>query len=66
MAIAGYVTGATKGHVYVRKEYPDAYTILGQALVEARHEGILGVRVLRQPFSFDIELTLGQGSYCLR
>jgi NADH:ubiquinone oxidoreductase subunit F (NADH-binding) len=63
MAIAGYAVGAGKGYVYVRNEYPRAYSILSRAVADARLEGILGEHVLRSDFSFDLELVLGQGSY---
>jgi NADH:ubiquinone oxidoreductase subunit F (NADH-binding) len=63
MAIAGYAVGAAKGYIYLRKEYPRARAVLEQALVEARREGFLGERIFRRDFSFDVELTIGQGSY---
>jgi NADH:ubiquinone oxidoreductase subunit F (NADH-binding) len=63
MAIAGYAIGATKGYVYLRKEYPDARITLERALLEARQEGFLGKRILVNDFSFDVELIIGQGSY---
>jgi NADH:ubiquinone oxidoreductase subunit F (NADH-binding) len=63
LAIAGYAIGATKGYVYLRKEYPDARIALERALLEARRESVLGERVLRSDFAFDVELVMGQGSY---
>ena len=63
MAIAGFATGAAKGCVYLRKEYPQAHVVLQQAVAEARREGFLGERILQRNFSFDVEVTLGEGSY---
>jgi NADH:ubiquinone oxidoreductase subunit F (NADH-binding) len=63
MAIAGYATGAKRGYVYLRKEYPHAYTALLEALAEARAEGFLGNETLHKSFSFDVDLVVGQGSY---
>lgn len=63
MAIAGFATGAHRGYVYLRKEYPRARVILEAALREARGAGMLGDRVLGHAFSFDVELVVGQGSY---
>lgn len=63
MLIAGYATGAGRGWIYLRKEYPDAALSLKQALHDARSAGLLGPDVLGSGFSFDIELFIGQGSY---
>jgi NADH:ubiquinone oxidoreductase subunit F (NADH-binding) len=63
MAIAGYAIGASKGWIYLRKEYPDAQARLERALDEARAAGLLGDRVLNSDLRFDIELFIGQGSY---
>ena len=63
LAIAGYTVGARRGYVYLRKEYPKAQDVLLEALREARRGGILGERALGHPFSFDVELVMGQGSY---
>ncbi|XBH11741.1 NADH-ubiquinone oxidoreductase-F iron-sulfur binding region domain-containing protein [Edaphobacter paludis] len=63
MAIAGYVVGSAKGYIYLRKEYPQACAVMKQTLVEAHREGVLGDRILRKDFTFDIELVVGRGSY---
>lgn len=63
MLIAGYAVGATKGWIYLRKEYPAAAKILERALAEARAAGLLGGPVANSDFRFDIELFIGQGSY---
>lgn len=58
MAIAAYATGATRGWIYLRHEYPAARVSLEHALAEARDFGILGGER-----DFDIEIFIGQGSY---
>jgi len=63
MAIAGYAVGASKGWIYLRKEYPAAEASLERALTEARQASLLGKRVFNTDFRFDIELFIGQGSY---
>jgi len=63
MTIAGFATGAGHGYIYLRKEYPRAHSVLTKALDEARRAALLGDRILRSSFSFDIEVVVGQGSY---
>jgi NADH-quinone oxidoreductase subunit F len=63
MLIAAYAISASKGYVYVRGEYPQAYQSLKAALEEARQAGYLGADVLGSGFAFDVELRLGAGAY---
>jgi NADH-quinone oxidoreductase subunit F len=63
MLIAGYVTGATKGIIYVRAEYPLAVLRLERALDQAREYGVLGDNVLGRGFKFDIQLVEGAGAF---
>jgi NADH-quinone oxidoreductase subunit F len=63
MTIAGYATGCELGYVYLRGEYPQAHTILGAAIAEARRRGYLGPDVLGEGFAFDIEIRKGGGAY---
>jgi len=63
MAIAGLATGARKGYVYLRSEYPDAARIFAAALEIARAEGLLGPALLGSGPTFDIELRMGAGAY---
>ena len=63
MAIAGYVTGAPKGILYVRAEYPLAVLRLEHAIEQARAYGILGENVLGRGFKFDLELVEGAGAF---
>jgi NADH-quinone oxidoreductase subunit F len=63
MTIAGYATGATKGFVYVRGEYPVAERRLANAIEQARDQGLLGSDVGGAGFAFDIEVRRGAGAY---
>jgi len=63
MAIAGIATGATKGFVYIRSEYPHAVATMNKAVAIARKAGVLGVNVLGSPNAFDIEIRVGAGAY---
>lgn len=63
MAIAGVATGATKGFVYIRSEYPHAVAVMNKAVEVARKAGVLGVNVLGSPNAFDMEIRVGAGAY---
>ncbi|MQB45273.1 NADH-quinone oxidoreductase subunit NuoF [Rhizobium sp. ICMP 5592] len=63
MTIAGLATGATKGFVYARSEYPHAIAAMTQAVEIARGAGILGASVLGSGKAFDIEIRTGAGAY---
>ncbi|MCZ8152362.1 MAG: formate dehydrogenase, partial [Rhodobacteraceae bacterium] len=56
MAIAGIGTGATKGFVYLRSEYPDAIEVMTAAVDIARKAGLLGPSVLGSGKAFDMEI----------
>ncbi|RPF37616.1 NADH-ubiquinone oxidoreductase-F iron-sulfur binding region domain-containing protein [Streptomyces sp. TLI_185] len=63
MTIAGYATGAHKGYLYLRGEYPRALRRLEHAIAQARARGFLGDDVLGQGYAFDIEIRRGAGAY---
>ncbi|MDD7968285.1 NAD(P)H-dependent oxidoreductase subunit E [Actinomycetospora lemnae] len=63
MTIAGYVTGARTGYLYIRGEYPLATRRLENAIAAARARGLLGDDVMGEGFGFDIELRRGAGAY---
>ena len=63
MTIAGFTTGATKGFVYIRGEYPLAAERVSHAIAAARTAGLLGGNVGGHGFAFDIELRRGAGAY---
>ena len=55
MMLSGHATGANKGLVYLRSEYPLAANIFAGAIDKARALGLLE--------NFDIELFIGAGAY---
>jgi NADH-quinone oxidoreductase subunit F len=63
LTIAGYATGAERGYLYVRGEYPLATERLEGAIAEARLHGYLGDDVMEHGFRFDVELRRGAGAY---
>ncbi|OSQ47716.1 formate dehydrogenase beta subunit [Thalassospira alkalitolerans] len=63
MIIAGLATGATKGYVYTRSEYPDAIRIMTEAIEVARANKLLGADVLGSGKAFDMEVRMGAGAY---
>ncbi|MDT0613176.1 NAD(P)H-dependent oxidoreductase subunit E [Streptomyces lancefieldiae] len=63
MTIAAYATGAHKGHLYLRGEYPRATHRMRHAIEQARTRGLLGDDVLGQGYAFDIEIRRGAGAY---
>ena len=63
MAIAAYATGATRGFIYLRYEYPHTVAILERAIDEARAAGLLGSHILGSDFSFELVVRRGAGAY---
>jgi len=63
MAIAGVATGATKGYIYLRSEYPVAIDVMNEAIRRAREAGVLGAAMLGSAHAFDIEVRVGAGAY---
>jgi formate dehydrogenase iron-sulfur subunit len=63
MAIAGLATGATKGYVYLRSEYPHAAAAMNEAIARARRYGLLGGHLLGSTYAFDMEVRIGAGAY---
>jgi NADH-quinone oxidoreductase subunit F len=63
MALAGYATGAPRGILYLRYEYPDTARILEEAVAEAEEAGFLGESILGTNFSFKIHVRRGAGAY---
>ncbi len=63
MMMAGYVTGAEWGIVYIRAEYPEAVKITQAAIDELRQNGLLGKNILSTAFNFDLKIIQAQGAY---
>ena len=63
MTIAGVATGATKGFVYIRSEYPDAIATMKVAITAAVAAKWLGHNIQGTDKSFDLEVRRGAGAY---
>ncbi|MBK7642991.1 MAG: NAD(P)H-dependent oxidoreductase subunit E [Planctomycetes bacterium] len=63
MTIAGFATGAEKGWIYLRGEYPLAAARLTSAIAQAHAAGLLGQQIAGSEFTFEIELRRGAGAY---
>jgi NADH:ubiquinone oxidoreductase subunit F (NADH-binding)/(2Fe-2S) ferredoxin len=63
LSIGGYATGANKGIIYIRAEYPLAIERLKIAIAQAEELGLLGKDILGSGFDFTIELRLGAGAF---
>ena len=63
MLLAAYATGATRGFIYLRYEYPATFNILEGAISEAEQSGLLGEQILGKNFNFRIFIRRGAGAY---
>ena len=63
MMIAGYITGAKWGVLYIRAEYPESVTIIQNAINELRENNLLGENIDGSNFSFDLKIIKAQGAY---
>jgi formate dehydrogenase iron-sulfur subunit len=63
MTIAGIATGATRGFIYLRWEYPDAHVALKSAIAAAYAHRYLGEDIQGSGRRFDLEVRLGAGAY---
>lgn len=63
MMIAGYITGADTGVVYIRGEYPEAIRITQNAIDDLYKVGLLGSNILNSGFSYHFKVIGAQGAY---
>jgi NADH:ubiquinone oxidoreductase subunit F (NADH-binding)/NADH:ubiquinone oxidoreductase subunit E len=63
IVLAGLVTGAQHGWIYLRHEYPDEQEALEQALRQAHELGICGNNVLGTGRPFPLEIFISPGGY---
>ncbi len=63
MTIAGLATGATRGYIYLRWEYPDAKRALEAAIAAAYAARYLGEDIQGSGVRFDLEVRSGAGAY---
>jgi len=63
MAISGIATGATRGFIYIRSEYPDAIAVMKDAIRIACEAKWLGANIQGTDKDFTIEVRRGAGAY---
>ncbi len=63
MMIAGYITGAKWGVLYIRAEYPESVSIIQNAIDELRNNNLLGKNINGSGFSYDFKIIKAQGAY---
>lgn len=63
MMLAGYITGADTGVVYIRGEYPEAIAITEEAIKDLYAKGLLGENILGSGFGFYLKVIGAQGAY---
>jgi formate dehydrogenase iron-sulfur subunit len=63
MTIAGLASGATKGYIYIRSEYPDAIATMKEAIGIAVEAKWLGQNIQSTDHCFDLEVRRGAGAY---
>ncbi|MFE1600375.1 formate dehydrogenase beta subunit [Methylobacterium sp. ID0610] len=63
MTIAGVAVGATRGYIYLRSEYPNAFETLKAAIAAGERANVLGRDILGSGRDFHLEVRLGAGAY---
>jgi NADH:ubiquinone oxidoreductase subunit F (NADH-binding)/NADH:ubiquinone oxidoreductase subunit E len=63
MLIAGLVTGARKGILYIRHEYPLQEEIFGGEIRRCVRAGLLGRKILGSELDFELEVFVSPGGY---
>ncbi|CAN5453226.1 hypothetical protein BH10CHL1_BH10CHL1_06010 [soil metagenome] len=63
MKIAAYATGATRGFIYLRYEYPEIAESFQRAIDAAVSANLIGKNILGTDFHFDLYIRRGAGAY---
>ena len=63
MMLAGHVTGAQQGILYIRHEYVHQEHVLQKEIDRCYKEGLLGKNILGSDLSFDLEIFVSPGGY---
>jgi formate dehydrogenase beta subunit len=63
MILAGLVTGARKGILYIRHEYEPQEHLIAEEIRQCYENGLLGARVCGSDLTFDLELFVSPGGY---
>ena len=63
MILAGLLTGAKKGVLYIRHEYEEQERILHDEIRSCKKQNLLGSSVLGSEFAFELEIFVSPGGY---
>ncbi len=63
MLLAGLVTGAAQGYIYIRHEYHEEIEVMEEAIAKAREQKLCGDNILGSGISFPLELFVSPGGY---
>ena len=63
MVLAGLVTGANKGYIYIRHEYHDQIHVMDQEIERAKKLGIVGDNAAGSGKKFDLQTFTSPGGY---
>ncbi|MFM8373334.1 MAG: NADH-ubiquinone oxidoreductase-F iron-sulfur binding region domain-containing protein [Bacteroidota bacterium] len=63
MMLAGYITGASAGVLYIRGKYPESISVMSEAIDAIHQAGLLGENILGSGFSFRFKVIKAQGAY---
>jgi NADH-quinone oxidoreductase subunit F len=63
MMIAGYITGAQWGVLYIRAEYPESIDVVADAVTLLEKMELIGDNILGSGFSFKFKIIKAQGAY---
>jgi NADH:ubiquinone oxidoreductase subunit F (NADH-binding) len=61
--LAGLITGATHGYIYIRHEYEEAIAKVEETIKEAVREGVCGPSILGTTRAFPVEVFVSPGGY---
>jgi len=61
--LAGLLTGATKGYIYIRHEYAEQIERMKNCIKEAERFGVCGDRILKTSRNFPVEVFVSPGGY---
>jgi NADH:ubiquinone oxidoreductase subunit F (NADH-binding)/NADH:ubiquinone oxidoreductase subunit E len=63
MILAGLLTGAQKGVLYIRHEYEEQEKILHDEIRKCEKQNLLGTRILGSEFVFELDIFVSPGGY---
>jgi NADH:ubiquinone oxidoreductase subunit F (NADH-binding)/NADH:ubiquinone oxidoreductase subunit E len=63
LLLAGLITGAKQGYIYIRHEYHEEKEVLQEAINHANEQHLLGSNILGSGLSFPLEIFVSPGGY---